>query len=217
MTGKTPWAGTKRMGVSVLADALYSGLGMNDEDVAADHLKLLREEGFLGDRDDQMTEEEARQWLLRAGPDAQSGARGELLKTGAAYYPSGLLTNMFTPILEHWGTPWTGGRRDIMKTNANMVRDTVNTDIYARARMRESGGNPDVVFGYRKTPQERYPLNSDDELSKNTILKPFVNNLDQFDSSQGYFGGITDYITGGQERPVEAKPEEPRKYPARGY
>lgn len=213
--GKMPQA--KRLGVGLLADAVYSGLGMNDDTLAKEHMARLKKEGVVGTDDDQMTEEEAMQWLMRSGYDNQKGARQELVETGASVNPFGLATNLLvTPWLEHFGTPWTGGRKDIMNNSADMVRN-VRHDIFGRSQMKKRGLDPEVLLGKRIGAEERFPLNSDRELSKSNIAQPFVQGLNEFDASQGYFKGITDYIGGGQSRPVMPSANEEKTYPARGY
>jgi hypothetical protein len=206
------------MGVSYLTDLLYSAFGMNDEDLATDHLASLRKEGIVGEGEDQITEEEAREWLMRGGVDSQSGARGELVKTSVAGipHPAVLAGNIISPIPEHTGLFGLGGRRDVMNMNVNYVRNARN-DIKQRLLMKQRGSDPDVHLGARILPRDMYPLNSDDALSKSTALKPFVNNLDEFDDSQGYWKGINDYIMGGQKRPVMPNANAEEKYPARGY
>lgn len=202
------------MGVSFLADLLYGAFGMNDEDLATEHLAALRKEGIVGEDEDQITEEEARQWLIRGGVDSQSGARGELVKTGAAYHPAGLVGNAVSPIFEHHGLFGLGGRKDVMNMNVNLVRSARN-DIKQRLLMKKRGSEPDVHLGARILPQGMYPTNSDDALSRATALKPFTNNLDEFDDTQGYWKGITDYVMGGQKRPIMPNADSEEKYPAR--
>jgi hypothetical protein len=216
-TGQAKMPQAKRLGVGLLADAIYSSLGMNDETLAKEHMAKLKAEGVVGTNDDQMTEEEAMQWLMRSGYDNQKGARQEVVETGASVNPFGLATNLaITPWIEHFGTPWTGGRKDIMNNSADMVRN-VRHDIFGRAQAKRRGLDPDVLLGKRMGPEERFPLNSDREISKSNIAQPFVQGLNQFDASQGYFKGITDYIGGGQSRPVMPSQGEEKKYPARGY